>query len=967
MKPKVPNIPSPLGLGTGKSGVKRILIRGACRVCAATVLLMAVGAYAQSIQPIYSFQASPAAPNAGIVEGPDGNFYGTTFGGGGNGEGAIFKVTTNGVVTTLHSFGPPTGYAGTYVTNSDGAQPLSGLVLGPGGNFYGTTLKGGTNGNGTVFEITTNGIFTTLVAFDGTNGAYSEAALAVGPDGNLYGTTSQGGSNGNGLVFRVTTNGVVTPLHSFSALINDGATGSVTNTDGAEPYAGLALWTNGILYGATAEGGVGGSGTLFAMNTNGAYTNIYSFSAENYNASGVGEPDTNADGAAPVAPLALGPDGYLYGTTHGGGKSGSGTVFKVTPNGVKVLTTLYTFSPGRLIFAGTGEIYTNSDGALPFGGLTAAPNGYLYGTTSGGGPSGLGTVFQMTTGGMLTPLVLFTSANGAHPGGTLALDENGNFYGATFGGGSGGEGTVFEVTASGALTTLASFADNSGAAPFAGLTLAPNGNFYGTTYSGGTNGDGTVFEITTNGVLTTLVNFAGTNGAEPEAALTPGLDGNFYGTTYSGGSNNLGTVFEVTTNGELTVLTSFGGTNGWEPVAGLTPGTNRNFYGTTTSGGADEAGTVFEVTTNGVLMTLYSFTGGNDGGEPEAGLTLGTNGLFYGMTSYGGSGGYGTVFDITANGALTTLYSFNDNSNGAGPFAAMTLGLNGNFYGTTAGDEDNTYGNVFEMMPGGALTNLYSFTNGTDSASPAAALTLGPDGNFYGTTYGNFSGTPFDSGSNPWGTVFEVMSNGAFVNLASFAGTNGENSKGNLVLGPDGNFYGTTSYGGTNGIGEIYRLNLPPEIIQPPASQSAATGGQVTLSVTLFGTAPYSFQWLSNTIPIAGATNSTLIIPDFVAADAAGYSVIVSNAWGSLTSAVASLTVMAGPLISGITMSVNGNVTLNCQTPANVTSRIWATTNLAAQTDWTPIFTNSVTTPSAWQFTDTNRMYQQKYYRLSTP
>ena len=936
-------------------------------VAAATLSLLSLStASAQSVQPIYSFPASPAGPNAGVVEGPDGNFYGTTIGGGASGEGTVFKATTNGVVTMLYSFSPPFGYDGTYVSNSDGVQPLAGLALGPNGNFYGTTSKGGTNGDGTVFEITTNGALTTLVTFTRTNGAYPEAGLAVGPDGNLYGTTSQGGSNGNGLVFQVTTNGVVTPLHSFSALINDLATGSVTNADGAAPYAGLALGTNGIFYGAAASGGVGGSGTLFEVTTNGAWTNLYSFSAENYNESGAGEPDTNLDGADPVAAMTLGSDGNFYGTTRGGGKSGIGTVFKLTSNGA--LTTLYTFSTGHLIFNGERELYTNSDGAFPFAALAPGPNGYLYGTTSEGGRMGLGTLFEVTTGSALMPLVVFTNANGANPGGTLALDANGNFYGTTYGGGSGGEGTVFGVTTSGVLTTLADFAENNGAVPYAGLALAPNGNFYGTTYGGGSNSDGTVFEITTNGVLTTLVNFAGTNGSEPEASLALGPNGNFYGTTYSGGSNNLGTVFEVTTNGALTTLASFGGTNGWNPEAGLTLGTNGNFYGTTVNGGADGAGTVFEVTSNGVLATLYSFTGGNDGAEPEAGLTGGTNGIFYGITSFGGSGGYGTVFAMMASGGLTTLYTFKDGDDGAGSFAALTSGLNGNFYGTTAGDEDSTYGNVFEVTPGGALTNLYSFTNGNDSASPDAALTLGPDDNFYGTTYGNFSGTPFDSGSNPWGTVFEAPSNGAFATLLSFAGTNGENSKGNLVLGPDGNFYGTTSYGGTNGIGEVYRLNLPPEILQQPASQPAFPGTSITLSVTLFGTTPYSFQWLSNDIAIVGATNGMLTIPDFAIGDAANYSVMVSNAWGSAASAVASVTAETAPVISNITMPANGNPTLNCQSQPNVTSRLWATTNLAVQAAWTAIFTNSVTSPGgAWQFTDTNGLDQQKYYRISTP
>jgi uncharacterized repeat protein (TIGR03803 family) len=473
-----------------------------------------------------------------------------------------------------------------------------------------------------------------------------------------------------------------------------------------------------------------------------------------------------------------------------------------------------------------------------------------------------------------------------------------------------------------------------------------------------------VFEITTNGDLTTLINFANTNGANPEAGLTLGTNGNFYGTTYSGGSNGWGSVFELTTNGVFTTLANFAGTNGRNPTATLILGTDGNFYGTTIHGGANGYGTVFELTPNGVLTALYTFTGGNDGGNPYAGLTLGTNGNFYGMSTYGGKGGYGTVFEVTNTGGFTALYSFTNGSDGANPYAGLILGLNGNFYGTTSGDGSSTYGNVFEMTPNGALTTLYTFTGGNDSGSPNA-LTLGPDGNFYGTTYG--SSDPYSGFSNPFGTVFEVTSNGAFTTLASFVGTNGENSKASFTLAPDGNFYGTTSYGGADGIGEIYRLNLPPEIIQQPVSQSAPAGGPVTLTVALFGTAPYSFQWLSNGVPILGATNSTLTIAAFAAGDVAGYSAIVSNAWGSVTSAVASLTVAGGPLISGITVSANGNVTLNCQTLSNVSSRLWTTTNLEAKTDWTPIFTNSVTSPGAWQFTDTNGMYPQRYYRISTP
>src|SRR5208282_3433372 len=172
-----------------------------------------------------------------LVAGPDGNFYGTTWAGGTGGEGSVFKVTTNGVVTMLYSFSPPTTSAGTYLTNPDGAQPESALALGLDGNFYGTTWKGGPGGDGTVFKVTTNGVLAMLASFAGTNGANPQTGLTLGPDGNLYGTTDGGGSNGNGTVFKVTTNGVLTTLHSFTALNGDGVTGDETNSDGAGLYA----------------------------------------------------------------------------------------------------------------------------------------------------------------------------------------------------------------------------------------------------------------------------------------------------------------------------------------------------------------------------------------------------------------------------------------------------------------------------------------------------------------------------------------------------------------------------------------------------------------------------------------------------------------------------------------------------------------------------------------------------------
>jgi uncharacterized repeat protein (TIGR03803 family) len=236
-------------------------------------------------------------------------------------------------------------------------------------------------------------------------------------------------------------------------------------------------------------------------------------------------------------------------------------------------------------------------------------------------------------------------SDGANPQGTLVQGSDGYFYGTTV-------TTVFRVSAGGTLATLHSFNNITNANPQTPVQ-GRDGNFYFTTTEdpsqpyGPYPGYGSVFKMSPAGAVTRLYSFGGTNdGANPYGALVQGSDGNLYGTT-SGGTNNAGTVFKISTNGAFTSLYSFtGGSDGAYPYAALAQGSDGNFYGTTDQGGTNGWGTVFQITTNGAFTSLYSFTGGSDGYYPSAALVQGSDGAFYGITGSGGQGGNGTVFRL---------------------------------------------------------------------------------------------------------------------------------------------------------------------------------------------------------------------------------------------------------------------------------------------------------------------------------
>ena len=427
------------------------------------------------------------------------------------------------------------------------------------------------------------------------------------------------------------------------------------------------------------------------------------------------------------------------------------------------------------------------------------------------------------------------------------------------------------------FTTLYSFDGTDGEA-YAGLVQATNGDFYGTN-------DGTIFKITAGGTLTTL------SVALSYGGLVQATNGDFYGTTANGGANGGGTVFKMTPSGTLTTLYNFCSqvdcTDGAYSRAELVQATNGDFYGTTQGGSTGVGGTVFKITPGGTLTTLHNFCsqGGfpycGDGAFPFAGLVQAANGDFYGTTYWGGAGGgcdgsaCGTVFKITPSGTLTTLVSF-DGADGGNPMAGLVQATNGDLYGTT-------YSTVFKITPGGTLTTLNNFCSQsgcTDGLAEMSGLVQATDGNLYGTTYagGASSASCLSYGaSEGCGTIFKITPSGKLTTLYSFCPQSGcmdgITPAAGLIQATNGDLYGTTGGGGTNGDGTFFSLSVGLGPFVRTQTTSGEVGAAVKIlgsdltgatSVTSNGTAAaftvVSRYLITTTVPIGATTGKVQVV-----------------------------------------------------------------------------------------------------------
>jgi len=389
-----------------------------CLRASALLLLCALTAIAlpaQSFMTMYNFGKSDGMnPYAGMIQATDGNYYGTTMMGGkgtGSGDGTIFRMTPNGVMTTIYKFScPEKDY-----TCENGNEPMGTLLLGTNGDLYGTTHGILGTSQGTIFKITLSGKLTTLAYFNGTNGAFPVAGLVQGPDGSFYGTTEYGGIGktcgnselGCGTIFKLTRAGKLSTIHNFCS--------QVGCKDGEYPLSTLVWGYDGNLYGTTyGDQGEGRLGTIFRVTPAGSLTTLHTFCTQAI--------DSCMDGYGPNGLVHV-YDGNFYGTTQAGGTHGAGTIFKLTPTGE--LTTMYNFD--------------GMEAGTPMGGaLIQANDGNLYGTSNA--PN---TIFKMSLGGTMKIVYHFIDTQGISPVGILMQGTDGYFYGTTYGGGTNNEGTIF--------------------------------------------------------------------------------------------------------------------------------------------------------------------------------------------------------------------------------------------------------------------------------------------------------------------------------------------------------------------------------------------------------------------------------------------------------------------------------------------------------------------------------------------
>lgn len=602
------------------------------------------------------------------------------------------------------------------------------------------------------------------------------------------------------------------------------------------------------------------------------------------------------------------------------------TEYTFSLSGIQTCNISYNICPAT--YSGLQIIHNFSggtiDGRYPYGSLIQASNGILYGMTREKGLYDLGVIFSCTTSGNYGIIHNFNIINGGEPKGSLIQGNNGILYGMTEQGGLYNFGVIFSCTTSGNYGVIHNFSGLTidGSFPYTDLIQASNGLLYGTTYGDGLYHRGVIFTCTTSGNYGVIHNLLSGQGPN---TLLQATNGSLYGTTIYGGlygtQSGHGTIFSCSTTGNFSVLYNFSGSSnnqsplstprdGRNPYSALIQASNGLLYGTTLYDGLNipntGGGIIFSYSTSGNYQILKRFSGGTiDGRYPYGSLLEASNGLLYGMTNAGGLygnfyGGFGTIFNYSLSGNYQIIHNFDGTTvGGRNPRGSLIEANDGYLYGMTILGGLYSGGTIFRIpltptsnyevltsccyestidisplftpvvnikYSGLGITNIcvtipsnafhqppyeftvqgnayniletnveycfpitgcgiinytvfrnnspllaqiiYSFSGGTDAKNPKLPLALGSDGYIYGTTS--------IGGTNNLGTIFRINpSNNQYNLIYSFlGGVSGDSPTSGVIMATDGNLYGATVGGGLGNRGIFYRYNLTNNTLQ---------------------------------------------------------------------------------------------------------------------------------------------------------
>ncbi len=668
----------------------------------------------------------------------------------------------------------------------------------------------------------------TALSFAFTAAASSVLLFAQGP---YWGMTASGGSGGVGTIYSITEGGTFTTKHNFYRY------------EGGGPKGEVYKHSNGLYYGVTEFGGTEGVGILFSYNpTSGAYTVLKNFSSTTSTSTAVG--------GRPIRGVVLAPNGRLYGTCTIGGLNNVGTLWEYniststftkkfdfdllttaaakgsTPRGRLLMHTngtiygtvqtggtgnrggIFTYTPGatdNTITYNFPALPAIATGAQPICGLTQASNGLLYGFSNNGGANGFGTIFSFNpTGAVFTKLHDFAVATGYVPLAEFVQPSNGILYATTSAGGANSGGVLFSWNIGTATyTDLVDFDNATGYSPFSRMTVGSNGLLYGTTSAGGPNDAGSIYSFNTTTNVYAPVYYMNTNGwSDTWGGVIEDPAGTLVCMASAGGTGGQGALFKyVISTFTATELVPFSFSNGANPTGRLLKASNGLFYGLTSSGGSNAGGILFSIDPATNTFTLRQHFSSALGTIPQ-GTLVEVSGKLYGLCSSGGATDGGTLFEYTiASNTLVNKVDFSLTTAGTNPQNGLFKASNGKLYGSTSASAANGQGAFFEYTAGSTAVTKRKDFSVADGSQPLGDVMQASNGLLYGTTSAN--------GSSGKGTIFSFnTTSNTFTTLYNFNGLEGATPGGDLLQATNGKLYGAFKEEGQGNSGGIYSWTI---------------------------------------------------------------------------------------------------------------------------------------------------------------